>query len=277
LGHFLVSASARFTPYQLAGFLRGGDKLVVAEQAITTDVTASEGELYASFLFSPTGEALSNAPTTVWRTPAQFSIDAHHNRLWILPCQWYSARFSEQPLCSISSMPLSGGEESDNLAFSPLGRASKREEIWMVPGAFVSPSADAILLAETIPIHEVDTIWRLDMRSQTMERLVLPCRVHFPSMEGAGSASLSPDDEVAAISFDQFTHKFPWLTEDMRWAGKHIALVRVRPLELLGIFPPGSAQRISAMAVDHRDGNIILLTLRRDRWERQELHTTASR
>ena len=74
----------------------------------------------------------------------------------------------------------------------------------------------------------VDTIWRVDMQTQATERLVIPRRAHFPSYDHAFTATLSPDGQIAAVSFDQFTANFPWLTENIHWTGSHIVIVQVR-------------------------------------------------
>lgn len=90
----------------------------------------------------------------------------------------------------------------------------------MVPHVVVTPEANTILLEETV--FRVDSIWRLDMREQTMQRLVAPHCAHFPRSE---SAALSPEGQIMAVSFDQDTGYLRYLTERAHWSGKHIAIV----------------------------------------------------
>lgn len=138
----------------------------------------------------------------------------------------------------------------------------------MKPGAAAFPDSNTIVMAETVA--RVDTIWRVDMREQTVQRLVVPHRAHFPNSDWSEAGSLSPDGQIAAMSFDQNTGTFPYVTESAHWSGKHIAIVRVQPPETLEMFPSGSAQRISAFAVDHRLGKIVLMIFRDKRWQRYE-------
>jgi hypothetical protein len=138
----------------------------------------------------------------------------------------------------------------------------------MVPEAAAMPSTNTILLAESVV--RVDTVWRLDMQEQTMQRLVVPHHAHFPNSDWSEAISLSPDGQIAAIAFDQNTGNFPWITEGAHWSGKHIAIVRVQPLAAVTVFPSGGAQRISAFAVDNRQGKIILMIFRDKHWQRYE-------
>jgi hypothetical protein len=263
LGHFVVEAA--ISSGQLWGFLYGTKSLLVTEQlSLNTD----EGPLFGSFLFDTAGKKLSTAPTTTWRTIGPFIADAIHDRLWTLPCTWYSAQLSDQPLCPISSTSLTENDASGTAVYNPKGHTSKRVELWMVPHAITAPNPNTVLLGETVV--GVDTIWRVDMRTEMMERLVVPRRAHFPNEDQEFVATLSPDCQIAAVSFEQFTANFPWLTEGTHWTGSHIAIVQVRPLQTLGIFPRGRAAHISAFAVDHRDGKVILLVFSSGRWERYE-------
>lgn len=137
----------------------------------------------------------------------------------------------------------------------------------------MTPEANTILIAETV--FRVDTIWRVDMQEQTMQRLVVPHNAHFPNSDWSENATLSPDGQVMAVSFDQNTGTFPYVTEGAHWSGKHIAIVRVQPLGMVTLFPSGGAQRISAFAVDHRAGKIILLVFNDKRWQQHEFSDQA--
>jgi hypothetical protein len=257
----------------LWGFLQGTKSLVITKQ-VENSTNTEKGPLYGSFLFAPTGEKLSVAPMTTWRIPSRtawnsFYADASHGRLWILPCELYSGRLSKQPFCSISSRSLTREEDPDNIGFNPGSRSLERLEVWMVPGAAAFPDSNTILIAETVA--RTDTVWRVNMREQTMQRLVVPRHAHFPNSDWSEAISSSPDGQIAAVSFDQNTGDFPWgLVESAHWSGRHIVFVRTAPPEIIAVFPPGGTERISAFAVDHRAGKIILLAFHDERWQRYE-------
>ncbi len=269
--HFDVKPLISLDSPALRGFLENTDSLVITEQV---ERTSSEGQLYGSFLFSPTGDKLSTGPLATWSVPEKtrrmwnFHVDASRRRLWVLPCLATPLDYRQRPFCSISSSPLTGQDDPSSITFNPSGHGFNRLEVWMVPHVAVTPDANTILIAETV--FRVDTIWRVDMREQTMQRLVVPRHAHFPNSDWSENATLSPDGQIMAVSFDQNTGNFPFVTEGAHWNGKHIAIVRVQPLGLVTLFPPGGAQRISAFAVDHQAGKIILLTFNDKRWQRYE-------
>jgi hypothetical protein len=270
VGHFDVRPQISLDSPAFWGFLENTNSLVITEQT-DRGKSFSEGPLYGSFLFSPTGEKLSASAMTTWRIRVRtawnsFYADARHNRLWILPCTAYSARLSNQPFCSISSTSLTTEHNPDSIAFNPGNRGLERLQVWMVPEAAAMPNANTILLAESVA--RVDTVWRVDMQEQTMQRSVVPHHAHFPNSDWTEAISLSPDGQLAAIAFDQNTGNFPWITEGAHWSGKHIAIVRVQPLASVTVFPSGGAQRISAFAVDHRQGKITLMVFLDKRWQR---------
>jgi hypothetical protein len=101
----------------------------------------------------------------------------------------------------------------------------------MVPHVVVTPEANTILLEETV--FRVDSIWRLDKREQTMQRLVAPHYAHFPNSDWSENAALSPEGQIMAVSFDQNTAYLRYLTERAHWSGKHIAIVRVQRLGMV--------------------------------------------
>jgi hypothetical protein len=272
VGHFVVQPQISVDTPALWGFLRGTKSLVITRQ-VGNGTNTEKGLLYGSFLFASTGAKLSEAPLNTWRIPGRtawnsFYADAAHSRLWI-PCGLYAPRLSGQPFCAISARSLITEDDRDSTVFNPSGRSFEKLEAWMRPGAAAFPDSNTILMAETV--FRVDTVWRVNMREQTMQRLVIPHYTHFPSSDWSEAASLSPDGQIVGVSFDQNTGDFPWgLVESAHWSGKHIAIVGVQPLRTITIFPSGRAQRISAFAVDHRLGKIVLLAFHDGRWQRHE-------
>src|SRR5438445_2411026 len=267
VGHFVVQPLISLDTPALWGFLQGTESLVITRQ-VGTSTDTEKGLLYGSFLFATAGENLSAAPTITWRIPGRtawnsFYADAAHGRL-LAPCGLYEARLSGQPFCAISSRSLTTEDDRNSIVFNPGDHGLERQETWMKPGAAAFPNSNTIVMAETVA--RVDTIWRVDMGEQTVQRLVVPHRAHFPNSDWSEAGSLSPDGQIAAMSFDQNTGNFPYVTEGAHWSGKHIAIVRVQPLETLKMFPSGGAQRISAFAVDHRLGKIVLMIFRDKRW-----------
>jgi hypothetical protein len=272
LGHFLVKPQISLDAPALWGFLQDTKSLVITMQ-VSDSADNEKGLLYGGFLFTTGGQSLSSAPTTTWRIAGRtawnrFYADAVHGRLWV-PCDVYAARLSGQPFCAISSRSLTTEDSGNNIVFNPGDRGLRQQETWMKPGAAVFPNSNTIVMAETVA--RIDTIWRVDMREQAVRRFVVPHRAGFPNSDWSEAGSLSPDGQIAAMSFDQNTGNFPYVTEGAHWSGKHIAIVRVQPLGIVTIFPAGSAQRIAAFAVDHRNGKVILAIFRDDRWQRYEL------
>ncbi len=194
--------------------------------------------------------------------------DARHNRLWFFRCEAVSAPMSSQPLCPIVSATLAGNELASP-EFTPSVQGKKRTDLWFLPQSFAALDSDTILVAEGT------MLWQVDMQAQTVDGLMLPKRVHYPKFEEIhGAAAISPDGQIIAVPLNLYSLAFPYLADNYVYKGTDIAVVRVRPLQLIGILPHKGARGPVAFAVDHRRGQVTILFYRKDQWERHELDVT---
>jgi len=270
IGDFTVEPQRAFVPLALAGFLEGSNSMVVTGALPGPAVDGTQHGSFASLLYDATGRQLVPMPATRAhlgpsdRTPARFCTDAVHDRLWGFPCVMYSTPLSKQPPCPVLSTTLVG-EDTLRAQFNPRGYGTDRTELWMLPDTFAASDPNTVLIAES------DTIWRIDIKKQNLERFVLPKRSHYPRFEGIhGPAALSPDGQVLAVPLVQQTVAFPYFLDNYVYKGTDIAVVRLHPFRLLGILPHGRAIYTPAFAVDHRQGKATILVYREDHWERHE-------
>lgn len=270
IGDFDVEKQPEFSPVALAGFLEGGNSVVVTGALPATGVLGAQNGSFATLLFDTSGRQLVSGPAV--RTdlgPADgggghFYADAAHDRLWSLPCVLYDTKISKEPTCPILSTTLLR-EELQRSVFDPRGYVTKRADLWMFPRAL------AALDSNTVLIGEGNTIWRVDIQKRTLRRFVLPERRHFPNFEGIdGPAVLSPDGQVLAFLLEQSAVAFPFLVDNYVDKGADIAVVRMQPFQLLGIVPHRHAVYHPGFAVEHRQGKATILVYRQDHWERRE-------
>jgi hypothetical protein len=271
VGDFDVEKQPEFLPFGLAGFLEGSNSIVVTGALPRKGLLGVQQGSFATLLFDTSGRQLVSAPVVRTDlgppsagTDGSFYADAAHDRLWSLPCVIYDTKISNQPICPILSTTLLR-EESQRSEFNPRGHVAKRTDLWE------SPNALAALDPNTLLIAEGNTIWRVDIHKQTLQRFVLPKRRHFPNFEGIdGPVVPSPDGQVLAFLLEQSALAFPYLVDNYVFKGADIAVVRAQPFQLLGIVPHQRAVYHPGFAVDHRQGKATLLVYWRDRWERRE-------
>ena len=270
VGDFDVEKQPDFSPVALAGFLQGGDSIVVTGALPRKGLVVQYGS-FATLLFDTSGRQLVSAPAlrtdlgpSDGTTDGTFYADAAHDQLWSLPCVAYDTKISKQPTCPILSTSLIG-EESQRSEFNPAGYVTKRTDLWMFPNAL------AALDSNTVLIGEPNTIWRVDIQKRTIQRFVLSKRRHFPNFESIdGPAVLSPDGEVLALALEQSAIAFPFIVDNYVYSGADIALVRVQPFQLLGSVHLRHGVYHPAFAVDHRQGKATILFYWRDHWQRRE-------
>ena len=111
------------------------------------------------------------------------------------------------------------------------------------------------------------------MRAHTVDRLVLPKRMHFPQFEGVYTASaISPDGQIIAVPLNLHALRFPYLADNYVYKGTDIAVIRVRPL----LTPrdlaaqkarPGPLR--SPLTITRE--KVTILVYRRNHWDRREL------
>jgi hypothetical protein len=269
IGNWVVGPESGFYSPSLAGFFDGTASLAVSGERAKKDGGGIEHGSFATLLFDPTGKQLKPMPTTriyahetdVFPTYA----DALHNRLWFFQCEMVSAPASRQPLCPVGSVSLAGDEPAFS-EFTPTLQGQARTDLWFLPHSFAAPDSDTVLVAEG------NTLWHVDMRAHTVDRLVLPKRTHFPNSEGAYIASaISPDGQIIAVPLNLHALRFPYLADNYVYKGTDIAVIRVRPLQLLGILPHEGTPGPVAFAVDHHQEKVTILVYRRNHWDRREL------
>ena len=117
-------------------------------------------------------------------------------------------------------------------------------------------------------------VWQVNEPAQTVDRLVLPTRSHFPSYEAVqtfGQAPLSPDGEVVAIPVARSRRASPFLTDSDNYQETKSAIVQLHPLRLLNILQVGQkGDDLLGYAVDHRHGQTTVLIYRGGHWERTD-------
>lgn len=242
---------------KLAGFLQDTSSIAVTEAWHT-----NETESVNVFVFDARGRQLSAQPIVhSWpEILLPFYSDAANSRLWLLHCVSVSAVPAKQPSCPISVTSLVG-DGKFSAAFDPSRYAKARTDLWMLPRAFAAPDPNTILIAEN------DTVWRVDIQSQLLDRFVLPRRHHFWNSSDMRDGTLSPDGNVLAVLLGQYKLAFPYLADNYVYEGDDIVVLSVKPLRLLGIVPHNGVKWTRGLAVDHRNGKTTVLAYRQDHWE----------
>jgi len=272
-------ASGTYQPF-LLGFLEGTQSVVVGGGP-STPTKYGPGMRHGSFeslLFNPQGQQLPSTPTMrdygSDSDPFPFYADASHNRLWFFRCVVVSAPLPRQPDCPVGWMTLVG-DSSTSSEFNPRRSGEKRTDFWMSPGTFAAPDGSTVAVAETVA--GLNTIWLADVQKQTLNRLTLPKRLHFPNSEEIhGAAALSPDGEVAVFPLVKEAVAFPYLMDNYDYKGTDFAAVQLHPLRLLAILPGAGPKSFGACAVDHRQGHVAVLVFRENHWEHVELKVPPS-
>ena len=263
-------ASGIYKPF-LAGFLEGTTTVVVAgEPSMPTNygLEIRHGSFW-SLLFNSQGQQVGSMPTT--RDYGSSSdlfphfADASHNRLWVFRCVVVSAPWLRQPDCPVDWVTLVG-DASSPPEFDPRKAGEKRTDFWMSPGTFAALDGNAIVVAET------STVWLVDMEKQTLSRLTIPKRFHFPRFEEIHApAVLSPDGQVVAVPLVSEAVAFPYLADNYVYKGTDFAVVQLHPFQLLDILPGAGPNSLPSCAIDDREGHIVALIFRQNHWERTEL------
>jgi hypothetical protein len=269
LSNFGVEAEQNFglsARLRLAGFL-SDTKSIVVTNALKASVKTQQRESISAIVFDASGKKLSVQPFVhSQRTLMTFYPDAANNRLWLFHCGTVSARPSQQPFCPISITNLVG-DESFSATFDPSHYTKKRTDLWMRPGTFVAPDLNTLLIAESVDGN--DTVWRVDVQSQVLDRLVLP-QHHFLKYDAMRGGTLSPDADVFAVLLGQYKIAFPYIVDNYVYEGDDIVVLQVKPLRVLGIVPHRGAKYTQGLSVDHRNGKATVLVYRQDHWERRD-------
>jgi hypothetical protein len=271
IGEWTVgSTSGMFQPL-LLGFLEGTTSVVVGGEP-STPTSSGTGIRHGSFsslLFTPQGQQLRPTPTVREYGSVSdlfpFYADASHNRLWIFRCVVISAPWPRQPDCPVSWMTVIGAS-SFSPEFDPRKPGERRTDFWTLPGTFATPDGDTIVVAQG------DTAWLVDLEAQTVERLVVPKRFHFPKSEGIyGAAAISPDEKIVALPLVKESLAFPYLVDNYVYKGTDFAVIQLHPFQLLGILPGAGPKSRASFAIDDREEHVIALIFHRDHWERTAL------
>jgi hypothetical protein len=268
IGDWGIGLESGFHP-SLAGFLEETTSIAVTGEPVSKDGRGFGHGSYATLLFDPTGKQLM--PTPQIRRIYAHEIDLYptyadprHNRLWVFRCTVVSAPWNRQPLCPIDAMTLTGTQQVF-AEFTPSVQGKKRTDLWFSPESF------AVSDSSTVTIAEGTMLWRVDLQTQTVDHLVFPMHLHYPYSEGVrGASAISPDGQVVAVPLTLDELAFPYLVDNYVYRGTDIAVVQVRPLQLLGILKHERASDPVAFAIDHRQGKAAVLVYRKDGWERQE-------
>lgn len=266
IGDFVVPEQPDFKPWKLLGFLDATTNLVV-------DTVAPFGKSYGRhgvLLFAPQGRQLTPAPNwspfpvnpafgqfNYWHGPELSYtlnyVDIANNRLWTMRC-------SPQSVCRLLWTNLVG-DRLEVSEFNPANSGGVRRDLWSNPNAIVA------LDTKTILILESKQMWRLDVERRSIESTKLP--PGLPSNATLDMA-VSPDRLVLAFPQEHWRLAFPWLVDNYVNEGTNIITLQLGPAQRLKILPHGKAHYTPGIAVDHRDGKIIVLAYRDDHWERSE-------
>jgi hypothetical protein len=271
IGDWGIGLESGFHP-SLAGFLEETTSIAVTGEPVSEDGRGYGHGSYATLLFDPTGKQVTPMPQTRRIYAHEINLyptyaDSRHNRIWVFQCAVVSAPRDRQPLCPIDSMTLAGTEQVF-AEFTPSVQVKKRADLWFYPGSFAVPDSSTVTIAEGA------MLWRVDLQTQTVDHLVFPIHTHYPySEEVRGASAISPDGQVIAVPLTLDELAFPYLVDNYVYRGTDIAVVQVRPLQLLGILKHESASDPVAFAIDHRQGKATVLVYRKDRWERREFDT----
>jgi hypothetical protein len=268
IADWTVERDAQILAPVMAGFLEGTRSLVIVGESPANNGNGRHWGLLNTALYDLDGKQI--IPTHTLRYAEDGRIypkfaDAAHNRLWIIPCEVVSATMSHQPLCPVAVMNLTG-DQSASLEMTPSVQGN-RTDLWLSPGAFAALDPDVIVFGEEV------RVWRVNVREQTIKRLELPDRPHFPHLDHIeGPAAISADSQILAMRIIRSRFAFPFMTEKTVYQGADIAVIRQDPFELLGILPHRRNDYTPAIAVDHRQGGTTVLVYRKDHWERHEMN-----
>jgi len=270
-------ANAGIASPSFAGFIEGTNSLVVAGEPPAEDSKGIHWGLYATAVFDPSGKQLT--PLRIQRYAPDGHMfrrfaDGGHNRLWVFRCELVDAPMSRQPLCPVASTSLTGNQQPSSPEFVPSMQKWNRVDLWFYPSAFAAPDLNTIVFGEGT------TIWAVNTEAQTIHRLVLPKRPHFPSFEEIGDqVALSPDGQVVAVTVNRSRLAFPFLVDNYVYQGTDIAVIQIDPLRLLGVlrygrtvYAPTVQGPKPGFAIDHRQGRVTALVYRHGRWEREEFN-----
>ncbi len=158
------------------------------------------------------------------------------------------------------------GPSSSSPEFDPRKPGEKRTDFWTLPGTFAAPDGNTIL------VPQGDTVWFVGLQEQTVERLVVPKRYHFPKSEGIyGTAAISPDEKIVALPLVKESLAFPYLVDNYVYKGTDFAVVQLHPFQLLGVLPGAGPKSWASCAIDDREGHVVALIFHENHWERTEL------
>lgn len=252
---------------ELAGFLKDTDSIVVTE-ARHGNATGSVSTL----LFDSSGKQLTAQPIVhSWLgSLLRFDADATNNRLWLFHCSMASVRLPKLPSCPITTTNLVA-DGSFSATFDPSHYDKDRTHLWVWPATFAAPDPNTILISESVTGD--DTVWRVDMQGQQLNRFVLP-KSHFLKYNAMRGGILSPDHEVLALVRSQYRIAFPFIIDNYVYKGDDVVVMQVMPLRLLGTVPNRGVKFTRGLAVDHRSGKATVLVYQRDRWERYDFSDT---
>ena len=180
--------------------------------------------------------------------------DTRNDRLW----------FQSYPeFCPLHSVTLTGQTNA-----GPVIEKQASQGACDLPDAIAYPDADSVVMAATR--SDKDWVWRVDLKSQSVEKLALP-QARTPSGQQVRDIDhLSPDGQVFAIQRKRFSYG---LFDNFKYQGDEIAVVQVHPLKLLGVIRPKHEHRSRSFAVDHRDGKVTLHQgYWDDQWQREQLN-----
>jgi hypothetical protein len=270
IGDWGIPIHSGFASPSLAGFLEETDSLVVAgEPPMQTQYgQGTHWGLLTTALFDPSGKQLNPPRTQRYAQDGQLYQrypDASHDRLWVALCETLSAPWSRQPLCPVASTSLIG-DQRPSFQVIPSLQGKKRTDLWFSPETFAAADSNTLLFAEG------SSIWRVNVQTQTIERLGLPKRSLLPNVRGTlGAAALSPDAQIIAIGLPKYRPAFPFLVDNYVYQGTDIAVIELHPFRVLRILPQNRTAYRNQFAVDHRKVRTTVLLYRQDHWERDEV------
>ena len=268
VGDFTVEPGEAFMPTSLAGFLEDTTRLVVTGSIPRPWTTAAQQTIHvASLLFDSAGKQLSSVPFVREATASdlfRFYADADHNRLWLFSCGSAQVKPYRVPICPIVDTTLAAKDQA-RLELDPTGHSHNRDELWMWPDAFAAPSADNILIAETV--NGKDTVWRVDMQKRAIERFILP-KGHWVKYNAVQQASLSPDGEVLALLINQTELGFPYIVDNYEFKGTDVVVMQLHPFRLLTRIPHKDSTHTTGLSVDHHGDKAFVLVFREGHMER---------
>lgn len=169
------------------------------------------------------------------------------------------------PLCPVSATTLFG--EQNDISMGLSNYKEKRDNLGEWPVTFVASNAREVMVAETV--NGKDTVWRVKMSPEGIDRFVLPHQ-HFLKYNGLVQSALSPDGEVYAMLLQQREIGFPYFVDNYVFKGTDVLVLGTHPLRLLGTIPREDSSFTTGLAVDHRDGKARVLVYRKGQWDHRE-------